>query len=170
MKRLLLAAIAALVATAAFATPVVVNDTVTYIDGTGHTQEAPVVTVSKLASPYQVNQTALVAGSGNVANATAAATLTGTASTTVYLAGFEMTAAGATAALPVTCTLTGLLGGTRSLTFDFPAGVLVGATPLQVEFLPALPAAAVNTPIVASCPAGGAGNTNATMMAHGFYQ
>lgn len=122
------------------------------------------------AAPYQLAQTPLIAGSGNVANAAAAATLTGTASTTVYLAGIEMTASGATAGLPVTCTITGLLGGTRSYTFVYAVGALIPSPPLMVEYLPPLPAAAINTPIVASCPAGGIGNTNATMVAHGFFQ
>lgn len=120
--------------------------------------------------PYQLAQTPLIAGSGNVANAAAAATLTGTATTTVYLSGLEMTGGGATTGLVVTCTVTGLLGGTRSYTFSFAAGALLPDTPLQVGYSPPLPASAVNTPIVASCPAGGAGNTNATMVAHGFYQ
>jgi hypothetical protein len=43
------------------------------------------------------NTTPLIAGSGNVANASAAATLTGISTTTVYIAGFEVTGSGATA-------------------------------------------------------------------------
>lgn len=121
------------------------------------------------AGPYQPSQVALIAGSGNVANATAAATLTGTATTTVYLAGFEITGAGSTTGLPVTVTATGLLGGTRSWTYSFAAGALVANTPLIVLFNPPLPASAVNTAIVVSCPAGGTGNTNNTTVAHGFY-
>lgn len=117
---------------------------------------------------YPAAATALIAGSGNVANAAAAATLTGTATTTVYIAGFEMTASGATAGLPVLLTITGLLGGTRTYIFTFPTGVLVGEQ-LVVKFDPPLPASAINTAIVVSCPAGGAGNTNAAMVAHGFY-
>lgn len=124
----------------------------------------------RFRSPYQLAQTPLIAGSGNVANAAAAATLTGTATTTVYLSGFEMTGGGATAGLVVTCTVTGLLGGTRSYTFSFAAGALLPDSPLQVAYVPPLPASAVNTAIVVSCPAGGVGNTNATMVAHGYYQ
>lgn len=111
----------------------------------------------------------LIAGSGNVANNTAAATLTGTATTTVYLTGFEVTGSGATAALPVTVTVTGLLGGTRHYTYNFAAGVLVGNTPLIVEYTSPLPASAINTPITVSCPASGSGGTNNTVVAHGFY-
>lgn len=113
--------------------------------------------------------TPLIAGSGNVANASAAATLTGTATTTVYIAGFEITGSGATAGLPVTVTIAGLLGGTRSYTYSFVAGVLVANVPLIVQFDSPLPASAVNTAIVVTCPASGTGGTNNTVVAHGFY-
>ena len=113
--------------------------------------------------------TPLTNASGNKANANAVATLTGTSTTTVYITGFELTASGATAGLPVVATVTGVLGGTLSFIFTFPAGVLVGATPLIVEFPTPIPASAVNTPIVVTLPAGGSGNTNAAAVAHGFY-
>ena len=114
--------------------------------------------------------TPLIAGSGNVANASAAATLTGTATTTVYLAGFEVTGSGATAGLPVTVTVAGLLGGSRLYTYSFAVGALVGNVPLIVEFDPPLPASAVNTAISVTCPASGLGGTNNTVVAHGFYR
>jgi hypothetical protein len=122
------------------------------------------------AAPYQTAQTPIIGKSGNVANASAAATLTGTASTTVYISGFEITGAGATAGLPVTVTVAGLLGGTIQYTYDFAVGALVGNLPLIVEYLPPLPASAVNTAIVVTCPASGTGGTNNTVVAHGFYQ
>lgn len=145
------------------------GDSVTYDrDGSGIVRTAELVTtVSK--GTYHPSVTPLIAGSGNVANASAAATLTGTSTTTVYIAGFEVTGSGATAALPVTVTVAGLLGGTRSYTYSFAAGVLVGNTPLLVQFIPPLPASAVNTAIVVTCPASGAGGTNNTVVAHGFY-
>jgi hypothetical protein len=115
------------------------------------------------------NTTPLIAGSGNVANASAVATLTGSATTTVYLSGFEVTGSGATGALVVTVTVAGLLGGTRHYTYTFPIGVAVPCTPLIVAFDPPLPASAVNTPIVVTCPASGAGGTNNTVVAHGFH-
>jgi hypothetical protein len=122
------------------------------------------------ASAYTyASATPLIAGSGNVANASAAATLTGTATTTVYISGFEVTGAGATAAAVATVTVAGLLGGTRSYTYTFPAGATVACTPLIVAFDPPLPASAVNTAIVVTCPASGAGGTNNTVVAHGFY-
>lgn len=120
--------------------------------------------------PYQLAQTPIIGKSGNVANASAAATLTGTSTTTVYLAGFEISGSGATVGLPVTVTVAGLLGGTIQYTYSFQAGALIANTPLIVAFNPPLPAAAVNTPIVVTCPAGGTGATNNTVTAHGFYQ
>jgi hypothetical protein len=131
--------------------------------------DKPVTLVREVGAPYLEGATALIAGSGNVANASAAATLTGTATTTVYITGFEVTGSGSTAGLPVTVTVAGLLGGTRSYTYSFVAGVLVANVPLVVAFYPALPASAINTAIVVTCPAGGAGNTNNTVVAHGFY-
>ena len=117
----------------------------------------------------QPNSTALAAGSGNVANAPAVATLTGSATTTVYISGFEVTGAGATAGAVVTVTVAGLLGGTRSFTYVAATGAAVANQSLIVPFFPPLPASAVNTPIVVTCPALGAGNTNNTVVAHGFH-
>lgn len=119
--------------------------------------------------PYPSGRVALSAGSAVVANAAAVATLTGTASTLVHIAGFEITGAGATAGLPVTVTLSGLLGGTRSYIYTFATGALLPNAPLQVVFIPPIPASAVNTPIVLTCPAGGTGNTANVANAHGFY-
>lgn len=124
--------------------------------------------VALLVQPYPVGRTALVSASGNKANASAAATLTPGSTVTAYLAGFEITATGATVGLPVIATVTGILGGTLSYIFSAPAGVLVDATPLVVEFSPPLPASAVNTAIVVTLPALGTGNTNAAVVAHGF--
>ena len=107
--------------------------------------------------------------SGNVANAAATATIAAVALKTAFITGFEITGAGATAGSVVVATVTGLLGGTASYIVSVPAGVAVGVTPLQVVFSPPLPASAVNTAIVVSLPALGAGNTNAAAVAHGYY-
>lgn len=112
--------------------------------------------------------TTITGKSGNVANGSAVATLTATATTTAYISGFEVTGSGATAALPVSVTVAGVLGGTLTYTYCFVAGVLVGNLPLVVDFDPPLPASAVNTNIVVTCPASGAGGTNNTVVAHGF--
>lgn len=108
------------------------------------------------------------AASGNKAAAAATATFTKTGVTLTYVTGFEVTASGATAGLPVLVTLTGVLGGTLTWIFTFPAGVLVGATPLVVEFDPPLPSVDVNTDVVLTLPSSGSGGTNAAVVMHGF--
>lgn len=106
--------------------------------------------------------------SGNVANASGVATLTSTATKTAYISGFQVTGSGATAASVISVTVAGLLGGTSTYTMTIPAGATVAVTPLIVSFYPPLPASAVNTDIVVTAPAFGAGNTNATVNAQGF--
>lgn len=145
-----------------------VNDAAQYVDSAGRTESAPVV-IAAQAGAYPSGSTALINASANQANAAAVATLTGTATTTVYLAGFQITGSGATAGLPVAVTVAGLLGGTRTWIYTFATGAAVGNTPLIVAFNPPLPAAAVNTAIVVTCPASGAGGLNNCAAAHGFY-
>ncbi len=126
-----------------------------------------------LNSQYPVNSvttapTAITAASGNVANASAAATLAGVASKTTFITGFEITSDGASVALCVNPTVTGTVTGTLTYTYCAPAGVLVMATPLIVPFPLAIPASAVNTAIVVTLPALGTGSANATVVAHGY--
>jgi len=111
--------------------------------------------------------TTVIGSSGNVANASAVATLAGTSGKTTYITGFQLTASGSTLGLDVTATITGLTT-TMSFTFTFPAGVLVPAQPVVVTFPQPIPASAANTAIVVTLPAGGGGNTNATATAQGF--
>lgn len=112
--------------------------------------------------------TPVIGSSGNQANAAAVATLAAAAGKTTYITGFQLTASGSTVGLDVTVTLTGLISSNMSFTFTFPAGVLSAAQPLIVTFPQPIPASAVNTAIVLTLPAGGAGNTNATATAQGF--
>ena len=112
--------------------------------------------------------TAVSSSSGNVANASAAATLPAVAAKTNYLSGLILTGAGATAASVVTATVTGLLGGTMSITVAVPAGATASIVPVSLAFNPPLPASAVNTAIVVTLPALGAGNTNASASAWGY--
>lgn len=112
--------------------------------------------------------TPITAASGNVANGSAAATLAAAAGKFTYITGFQVTASGATGALAVSVTVVGVVTGTQTYTFVFPAGVAVAAQPLVVEFPEPVPSSAVNTAIVVTLPAGGAGNTNATVNAQGF--
>lgn len=110
--------------------------------------------------------TPLVASSGDVAAATATATLTGVAGKTTYLHGFDITGTGATAGVGVACTVTGILGGT--ITFDF--AVIAGVTlnnAASFRFPFHLPSSAVNTNLVVSCPSFGAGNLHAAVTAYG---
>lgn len=121
-----------------------------------------------MTSPLPATATAINGSSGNVANASAIGTLTGASARTTYITGFEINAAGATAASVVTVTVTGVITGTMSYTFAVPAGVTVGAQPLIVPFPTPIPSSTTNTNIVVTLPALGAGNTNATVNAHGF--
>jgi hypothetical protein len=134
---------------------------------------APVNAQTMLAnqvSAYPVGAVPTSASSANVANATAAATLAAVAGKTTYVTGFSVTGAGATAGLPVTVTLTGVVGGPLNFTYCAAVGALVANTPLVVVFPEPIPAAAVNTAITVSCPALGAGNTNNTATIYGFAQ
>jgi hypothetical protein len=144
---------------------------VTLVDDTVPSGKALGVTGNPLSisgALYPVGSTPLTGASGNKANASAAATLTPSATTTAYISGFEVTGSGATAALPVIVTVTGLLGGTLSFIYNFAAGALVGNQPLLIPFFPPIPASAINTPIVVTCPASGAGGTNNAVVAHGY--
>lgn len=106
--------------------------------------------------------------SGNVAAASAVATLPAVANRKTYIGGFECTAGGATAGAIVNVTVAGLEAGTLTYSFAAPTGVAVGALPLVVQYDPPLPASAVATAIVVTMPSLGAGNTNAATSAHGF--
>lgn len=117
---------------------------------------------------YPAGSTPVTSSSGNVANASAAATLAGAAGLTTYLAGFVITGGGATAASLVDVTVTGLLGGTATHTLGVVAGATLPNAALIARFVPPIPASGLNTAIVVTVPALGAGNTKSTVMAHGF--
>jgi hypothetical protein len=119
-------------------------------------------------SDYPSGAVAVTASSGNVANAIANATLPSVSLKTNYLAGFIVTASGATAATVVNVTVTGTISGTMTYTFPVPAGATAAATPLIVQFSKPVPASGPTTPIVVSLPALGAGNTNAAVVASGY--
>jgi hypothetical protein len=117
---------------------------------------------------YRDNYQQITGSSGNVSAATATATLTAVTGKTTYITGFEVTGAGATAGLPVLVTVTGTQGGTLTYVYSAAVGVLVGNTPLIIEFPEPIPASAVSTNIVVSCPSLGVGNTNNCVVAHGY--
>lgn len=122
-----------------------------------------------IEGPYPPSANPLTADSGNVANAVATATLAASSSgLTTYITGFEITASGATAASVVTATVTGVITGTMHYTFVAVAGATTACQPLLVQFSDPIPANAANTAIAVALPALGSGNTNATVVAHGF--
>lgn len=109
----------------------------------------------------------IAASSGDVAAAVATATLTSSATKTAYLQGFDINGTGATSGVGIPCTVTGVIGGT--LTFDF--AVIAGATlnnAASFRFPAPIPASAVNTNLVVSCPSFGTGNLHASINAYGF--
>jgi len=107
------------------------------------------------------------ASSGNVANASAVATLAAVPNKANFLSTVHFTAGGATAGSVVVATITGVVGGTLSYIFNVPTGATVGES-LILDFDPPLPSTAPNTPIVCTLPALGAGNTNAAVTITGF--
>lgn len=137
--------------------------TTTAADGTVYAPQ-----LVRSTSPYPQGATPITAASGNVAAATAAATLAAVAGKTTYITGFAVTGTGATAALAVSVTVTNTITGTLTYTYAAAAGVAVENTPLIINFAHPIPANAVNTTIVVSCPTLGSGNTNNTVVAYGF--
>jgi hypothetical protein len=118
----------------------------------------------------QPHQYPVAGASGNVAAATAVASLPGASGLTTFLSGFEITSGGATAASCVNATVTGVVGLTLTYSYCAPAGVAAYGLPLIVTFNPPIPANSVNTAISVTLPSLGAGNTNATVTAHGYQQ
>jgi hypothetical protein len=131
----------------------------------GITAQAQVVIAP---NEYPQGATALTASSGNVAAATATATLAGATDKTTYVCGFTITSTGATAAAVVNATLTGVVTGTMTFTYAAVAGATVANQPLVVSFSHCIPASAINTAIVLSLPSLGTGNTNAAVNLWGF--
>lgn len=111
-----------------------------------------------------------VINSATGAAAAIAATLPAVAGHTNYLAGFEVTGAGATAASVIAVTVTGVVGGTITYYIAVPAGVTTSITPLVVEFSRPLAASGPNVAIAVNVASFGAGNTSAAVVAHGFRQ
>lgn len=142
-------------------------------DAAANTGDGTVIALLKAlrgATPGRnIGGTPITGGSGNVANASAVATLAaGGVGVTTWISGFTVTAAGATAGANVQVTVAGLLGGSRVYVFNFPTGATVGAAPLNVQFPSPIPASGTNTAITVTVPAAGAGNTHAAVVATGF--
>jgi len=116
----------------------------------------------------QFGGTAVTASSGNVANASAVATLAAVAGKTTNICGISFTSSGSTAAAVVSPTVTGGISGTMTFTYATVAGVTLANAAQTHMFMPCIPASATGTTIVVTLPALGAGNTNATANAWGF--
>lgn len=100
------------------------------------------------------------------------ATLPAVAGKTTFICGFYYTGTNATAANNATSvTVTGTIGGT--MTFGFPtlaaAATVQNTIPTDEAFMPCVAASAVNTAISVNGPALGAGATQATVTAWGYY-
>src|SRR2546428_13039275 len=109
----------------------------------------------------------ITASSGNVAAATATATLPAAVGKVTYICGFQATSGGATAAAVVTLTVANIAGGTMSFTYGGNTGAGIPTAPLVVPFNRCIPANPPNTTIAVSIPSLGAGNTNAPVSAWG---
>jgi hypothetical protein len=116
--------------------------------------------------PLPPDAIALGAASGNVANASAVATLTATTGKRTWICGFAVNALGATGQSVVALAITGL-GGTFNYSYLVPPSITTSA-PVAVTFNPCLPALAASSNIVVTLPALGAGNTNASVSAWGY--
>lgn len=118
--------------------------------------------------PYGAVHVPWGVSSGNAANAIATATVAAQGGKRFYLTTVNITASGATSGLAVAPTITGLVGGTRTFAFVFPAGVLVQSQPLSFSFYPPVPST-INTAVVGTLPASGSGGTNAAINLEGYY-
>lgn len=125
-------------------------------------------TVTTAATSLLPGGATSITGVGSGSNAVITGTLAGVGGKTTYIVGFEITGAGAIVGLPVTVTVTGILGGTLSYTYAAIAGVLLGNGPLIVDYGMGLPSAALGGNIVVSCPALGLGNTANTVVVRGY--
>jgi hypothetical protein len=143
-------------------------------DNSGAMERRHIPAFVPLSAPYPLgadgsDATPVTAGSGNVANASAAATIPAVVGKTAYISGFTISGAGATAAAVVNPTVAGIISGTKTYTYCAVAGATLFNPVLDIQFCPPIPASAVNTAITVTCPALGAGNTNNTVNAYGFY-
>jgi len=119
---------------------------------------------SVTGAPPGTSITASATGAAAASNATLAAV----AGKTTYITGFVVSGGGATLASIIAVTVTGTITGTLTYYLGVPAGVLVGASDLTVQFTTPVPASAVNTAIVVNVPSFGAGSTAQSAVATGL--
>lgn len=119
-------------------------------------------------SVYPAGAIPVNGASGNVANASAAASLPATAGATNYVCGFSITSSGSTAAAVVSPTLAGVVNGPLTFTYASVAGATLSNQPVLIDWAHCIPASGQNVAITITLPALGAGNTNATVNIWGF--
>ncbi len=117
--------------------------------------------------PQVANSACNIIASQVTVAATSTATLTCPANQTVWLSGIAINGGGATAGSSVTATITGLTGGTVSISVLVPTGAGVQLQPIVLEFNPPLQGVP-GTNVVLSCPSFGAGSTGQSVLAWGF--
>lgn len=100
-----------------------------------------------------------VTNSATGTTAAVVATLPASQTRTTYICGFIITSGGTSAALVGNATVTGTISGTLNFTY---VDVATGQGILGIAFPQCIPGSAVNTAIVVSSPAGGAGTAAAT--------
>jgi hypothetical protein len=129
------------------------------------------VASAQLIAPNLSSSPVITASSGDVAAATATATLAAPNSGSWEITQLEIWGANATASSNVVCTITGLMGGT--MTIDVVVSLIPATTapitnnPIYLPFnggLTGLP----GTAVVFSCPSMGSGNLHAAINIHGI--
>jgi hypothetical protein len=100
--------------------------------------------------------------------ASATAILPAAIGKTTYVCGLTISGLGATALTPVVATIATLVGGlTSSISYVYPAGATVAATPIIIQLALCIPASAINTAITVTVP-GAAGNTATQISVSGY--
>jgi len=119
------------------------------------------------AAGYPVGATP-VAAAVSGANTVLTPTLPGVPGKITYITGLQITATGATASAATGASLAGVTGPTQTIIVTAPVGPTTAAPPIVINFNPPLPASAVNTPIILTVPALGAGNAACSASMQGF--
>jgi len=101
-------------------------------------------------------------------NAQITATLAASAGQLDYLSGFAVNGLGATGASYANIIVSGLSGGSLVWTIMVPVGTGVPCNPILVTLASPIPASAVNTAIIVTVSAFGAGNLLSSVMAWGY--
>jgi hypothetical protein len=114
--------------------------------------------------------TDLLVAAGNTAAGANNLTIGGVAGRMTMLTGFEITGLGATSGSTITVTVTGTASAnTPTYYVVIPAGTGVAITPfIQSYGTFGIPGSAPGQSITVNVPSFGSGNTNASVVAHGY--